>query len=198
MLFDRQRGRQVGEVPVEGVRLLRFLADGNLLVAATGTLSCSIYPVSAGAGGVRIGQPKTFPLAKPTQEADARDGILGVWDGQEIKTYSLAGRELSSCAATLPGGVHLRLAPGGRHASLATFKGSMVAVWDLRSGAKVFECPAWQKFAMTGFSPDGRLFVVARRDEHHEFETGTWRQVAAIPRRRIDGVPVSCCFSPVG
>jgi hypothetical protein len=157
-----------------------------------------VYPVKVAGNEIRVGPARVWSPSVSLREADAQGGTLCTWDGERIRTSGLDEHEFTNIEAPLQRGVHLRLAPGGRYAALGTFGGDTVAVWDLAKGKRVLEVPATKKSATAGFAPDGRWVIVIGGDEHRVFETGSWRQVVAIPRRRVDGVSGYGSFSADG
>jgi WD40 repeat protein len=198
VFFDRERGDRLGQLTFAGPRRMRFLEDGTLFLAGTRE-GCWLLPVTAESPGViRVGPPRDLEAARGLVEADHENRSTCIFDGSHLRTISRDGQEIARFEASQPAPAHLRLSPDGRYAALGTFGGTFVTVWEMSSGRKVHEVEAWQTHANPTFSPDGRHLVVARRDQHWMFQTGSWQKTAAIPRQRTDALPGWCTFSPDG
>jgi WD40 repeat protein len=200
VFVDASTGGILAELDWPGVSDVRFLGGQRLFVANRGRESrCHVLPIDLSRlPEVRVGRPRRLAAVPRANNTDPWPERIGVWDGARVLVISPDDREVLRFEPPRDEGTTLALSPGGEYAALGSFTGAATTVWDLRTGRRELEVPAWQGGTASAFSPDGRLLVVLRRNDQQVFETAGWRRIAVIPRRRIESTYGSAAFSPDG
>jgi serine/threonine protein kinase/WD40 repeat protein/tetratricopeptide (TPR) repeat protein len=196
VLWDTATGVQLAHLDIGPTGSARFSPDGSQMLTL-GTAGLNVWPVRLVAGPVlRIGPPNLVAYEWGDVESNA------VWDasGRRIAAVSRGRNQVFVCEMGCPepvfrSGVHpgirsVAIAPDGRLVATGTWRGRNVKVWDVATGAQVWE---WQCIsASVAFSPDGRWLVTATQTEtpgpepapaggYRLWEVGTWRPGATIP-----------------
>jgi serine/threonine protein kinase/WD40 repeat protein len=160
-----------------GLVVVRFDADGSLVVAGAAGVRRWPLTIDALAGILKIGPPQTVCIPTGDFEDCSRDGrwlytILAPAEQlmtdlrQPARSVRLRGHHGShSCAVSADG---QWMATGTRH-------GSGIKVWDVARGEPVREIAAGH-WAAPEFSPDGNWLATAWEEGKTQlWEVGTWR-----------------------
>jgi serine/threonine protein kinase/WD40 repeat protein len=178
-LFDlaSHPDREIALVPTGPGVVVRFDADGSLVVAGAAGVRRWPLGIDARAGVLNIGPPQT--VCKPTGDFEdcSRDGrwLYTVMGPAEHLVRDLQQPDRSVRLRGHHGSHSCTVSPDGQWMATGTRHGSGIKVWDVARGEAVHEIAAGH-WAAPEFSPDGKWLATAWEEGKTQlWEVGTWQ-----------------------
>jgi serine/threonine protein kinase/WD40 repeat protein len=187
-----------------GTRGVAVAPDGSALITSgeTGLLRWPVQRREPGA--LQVGPPEPLePLGGvPAGRVGlARGGrTLAVVLDEEAGRAVILDRETRAPPVVLdghPGMERIAISPDGHWVATGTWRGTLVKIWDARSGELVRDLPV-EGSAEVRFSPDGSRLVTATGQGYVHWEAGTWTPVLRVERSQASGLPGVAAFTPDG